>query len=505
MIVSSSKRLQAALNEATTYEEWKAAAIAYDKKTGLDRWKSTDESEFFDFASIRRRLKRLRKLRAADDHAGLLFALNEGIHGNIDGMGRNELYGKAKFGTKRLISDYVDEITATLELLASDAANDIPFDERLDFFRRARRCYGCSALMMSGAGSLLFFHIGVVKAIASQGLLPDILSGSSGGAFVSAIVSTHGDHELEEIFAPENLVPEIEREQGFVKYLNALSPEVAKTEEVYGVLERMIPDLTFQEAYERVRRKLNVSVAAAEKHQTSRLLNSITTPNVFVRDAVMASMAIPGIYPPVALRAKNYLGEKQAYMPSRKWVDGSISDDLPAKRLTRLYGVNHFIVSQTNPHVFPFVTDTSREPGVLSTLRHASRRTAREWINASAAILEKPLEVSPALSKVTNMALGVINQDYIGDINILPDKRFFNPLKLLAFKTVEEVIALIGMGERATWPKIEMIRIQTKIGHALDDILANFDRDLSRLRSRSGSSGAGKRKTRKRAARKRAV
>lgn len=483
MILSANKRLQAELDEATSYEEWKEAAQALDHKSGLDRWKADDKSEYFDYISIRRRFERLKKLRAAKDHAGLLFALNEGIHGNIDGMGRGALYGKARFGTKQLITDYVAEISAALELLASHDSDDIPFDERLDFFRRAQHCYGCTALMMSGAGSLLFFHVGVVKAIAAQGLLPDILSGSSGGAFVGALAGTRSNHELEEIFDPENFVSAIERGDGVMSYLASLIPEVAKPEQVFEALERLIPDLTFQEAYELTGRKLNVSVAAAEKHQRSRLLNAITTPTVYIREALMASMAIPGIYPPVALAAKNDRGEKQAYMPSRRWVDGSVSDDLPAKRLTRLYGANHFIVSQTNPHVFPFVTDPNREQGILSTVLYATRRTAREWINAGAELLEKPISLSPAASRVTSIALSVINQDYIGDINILPEKRFFNPLKLLAFKSVEEIIELIEMGERAAWPKIEMIRIQSKIGRKLDDILEDFDRDLSRLRS----------------------
>lgn len=483
MILSVSKRLQAALDEATTYDEWKAAAIEHDEQTGMDKWKSDDESEQYDYASIRRRLERLRSLRAKHDHEGLLFALNEGVHGNIDGIGRGVLYAKAKFGTKQLIVDYIDELVDALQLLASPEADDIPFRKRLDFFRRAEHCYGCSALMMSGAGSLLFFHVGVVKAIAAEGLLPDILSGSSGGAFVSGLVGSHGDDELDDIFAPEYLVTDIKREKGIFKYLASLTPEVAKVEDVTDALERVIPDLTFQEAFELTGRHLNVSVAAAEKHQTSRLLNAITTPNVYIREAIMASMAIPGIFPPVALAAKNDRGEKQAYLPSRRWVDGSISDDLPAKRLTRLYGTNHFIVSQTNPHVFPFVTDTRREQGLISTLRTASTRTAREWINASATVMEKPLSTSPSLSRWTNIALGVINQDYIGDINILPDRRFFNPMKLLAFKSVNEIIELVTMGEKATWPKIEMIRIQTKIGRKLNEILTDFDRDLSQLRS----------------------
>jgi len=338
MLFSATDRLQADMNAATSYEEWQEAAIRHDAASNVDKWKESDVSKHFDYASIRKRLEKLRRLRSKGDCAGLLFALNEGVHGNIDGMGHPRLYGKAKFGTKRLIVDYVDEVSAALELLADECADDIPFDQRLDFFRRARHCFGCSALMMSGAGSLLFFHIGVAKTLWQYGVLPAILSGSSGGAIVGGIISTNLEQDLEKIFKPENLVYEIERDQGILSRLSAFRPEVARAEEVREALERFIPDVTFLEALQTTGRHLNISIAAAEKHQTSRLLNAITTPNVYVREAVMASAAVPGFFPPVRLAAKNDAGKRQAYLPSRRWVDGSLSDDIPAKRLARVYG-----------------------------------------------------------------------------------------------------------------------------------------------------------------------
>jgi NTE family protein len=475
MILSGTKRLEAAMAAASSYEEWREAAIAHDKKSGVIRWKLSDESKHFDHKSIRRRLERLRKLRARKDYNGVLFALNEGIHGNIDGMGRRALYGKAKYGTKKLITDYVDEVAAALDLLAGDGGKDIPLPELLDFFHRARHCYGCTAFMMSGAGSLLFFHVGVAKAMWLEGILPDLMSGSSGGAIVGALVSTQSDNKLEGIFDPKNLVHEIERDQGLLRHLTVFKPEVASADDLRSAIERLVPDLTFQESFERTGRNLNISIAAAEKHQTSRLLNSITTPNVYVREAVMASAAVPGFFPPVALAAKNARGKRQAYLPSRRWVDGSVSDDLPAKRLSRIYGANHFVVSQVNPHVFPFVTDSRRQTGIFSTIKNASGRTAREWLNASAALLERPLSWNPTINRLANVGLSVINQDYVGDINILPDTRLFNPLRLLSHRSIEEIIQLIDMGERATWPKIEMIRIQTKIGRRLDRILRDLD------------------------------
>lgn len=483
MMFSATKRLQADIDAAGTYEEWKAAAIAHDKQSGVSRWVTLDESKHFDYASIRRRLRRLRRMKAKKDYAGILFALNEGLHGNIDGMGSSALYGKAKFSTKKLIVDYVNEVVGALDLLASKEAKEIPLVERLDFFRRAQHCYGCSALVMSGAGSLLYFHIGVVKALWLEGVLPDVISGSSGGAIVGSLVSTHSDKDIERILEPENLAHEIERDQGLFSRFEMFKPEVATTEDVQDALNHLIPDITFQEAFERTGRHLNVSIAAAEKHQTSRLLNSITTPNVYIREAVMASAAVPGFYPPVALAAKNDQGNKQPYLPSRRWVDGSLSDDLPAKRLSRIYGVNHFIVSQVNPHIFPFVTDTKRKRDLLTTVKLAAGRTAREWINASASLLEKPLAWNPAVNKLANVGLSIMNQDYFGDINILPDTRWFNPLKLLAHRSMEEIIELIEMGEKGTWPRIEMIRVQTKISKKLDRILRQLDRREPRLRS----------------------
>jgi len=477
MIFSATKHLQAQMDAATSYEEWKEAAIAYDDESGVVKWKNSDESKHFDYAAIRQRLRKLKRLRTKGDCAGILFALNEGVHGNIDGMGHARLYGKAKFGTKKLIVDYVDEVVKALEMLASDCADNIPFDDRLDFFRRAQHCYGCSALMMSGAGSLLYFHVGVVKALWRKGLLPAILSGSSGGSVVSSLISTNFDKNLKKIFKPANLVHEIELEQGLLRHLSAFRLEVAKAEEVYEVIDRLIPDLTFLEAFKRTGRHLNISIAAAEKHQTSRLLNAITTPNVYIREAVMASTAIPGFFPAVTLAAKNDRGKRQPYLPARMWVDGSVSDDLPAKRLARVYGVNHFIVSQVNPHVFPFLPRTEGEKkSALLTMRLATEATAREWINAGASLLEKPLSLNPFISRLTNVALGVLNQDYVGDINILPDRRFFNPLKWLAHRPVEEIVELIEMGERATWPKIEQIRVQTKISRKLEEILGDIDR-----------------------------
>jgi len=475
--MASTRKFRKALEAAGSYEEWKEAAIAHDEAAGLDRWKVIDQSRRYDYVSIRIRLDRLRALRARQDNRGLLFNLNEGIHGNMGGMGRSSLYDKAIFGTKQLVVDYVDEIVSALEHLAKPEVDEISFEEKLDFFRRADHCFGRSAFMMSGSGSLFYFHIGVVRALWRQNLLPNVLSGSSGGSFVGSLLSTHSDDELESLLNPEFLVGRIEEETGHFRQKAGLRPRMMQIDEIRTIIENMIPDLTFQEAFERTGRELNISIAPAETHQKSRLLNATTSPNVYIREAVLASAAVPGVYPPVTLAARNHMGEKQAYLPSRKWVDGSVSDDMPAKRLARLYGVNHYIVSQTNPHVIPFVADGKKRRDTLSLFKDAGVTTARAWMNAGASSIEKPLSISPSLTRLTNIAMSVLNQDYIGDITILPSNRFFNPFKVLAYLSVDEVTDLVSSGEKATWPRIEMIRTQTKISRTLSRILSDYDEE----------------------------
>lgn len=495
MIFSAAKKYERSMANAASYDEWSDAARKHDRASGMSRWKIMDQSRRFDYVSIRIRLDRLRLLKAKHDDHGLLLALNEGIHGNMGGMGKHELYEKARFGTKQLVIDYVDEIVTALEHLADPKVADISFEEKLDFFRRAHHCFGSTALMMSGSGSLLYFHIGVIKTLHEERLLPNIFSGSSGGSIVGSAVCTSSDEELNGKFDLEKIMFQREQDTGLFGFLDSFAPRHMDADEVREKVDEMIPDLTFQEAHEKTGRHMNISIAPVEHHQTSRLLNAFTSPNVFMRDSIMASTAVPGIYPPVTLMAKGTNGERQAYLPSRKWVDGSVSDDLPAKRLARLYGVNHYIVSQTNPHVVPFVSDSKRNSDVSAIIRNATMSTAREWINAGAEILSRRTGRYPAINRMINMTTSVINQDYVGDINILPPIGMINPLKLLAQRSEKDIEKMMDIGMRATWPKLEMIRVQTKIGRTLDRILKEYEEGyVKQVESGSSKRKPGKNK-----------
>jgi TAG lipase/steryl ester hydrolase/phospholipase A2/LPA acyltransferase len=467
MLINGNFKLKRSVQQAGSYAEWTAAAVAYDRHNGLDRWRHKDATRQYDHVSIRIRLDRLQSLKARHNIKGLLYTLNEGIHGNMGGMGKAGLYGHALSGTKNLVEDYIEEIVDTLEVLAADKSGEISEEQKLDFFRRASHCFGRSAFMMSGSGSLLFFHVGVIRALAEASLLPTILSGSSGGAIVGSIVSTHTNEELADLMRPEYFLERIP--------MASKSLRVAPVAELEESISQFIPDLTFEQAFARTGRAMNVSIAPAETHQTSRLLNATTSPSVLIRSAVMASAAVPGIFPPVTLQALDSHGERQDYLPSRKWVDGSVSDDLPAKRLARLYGVNHYVVSQTNPHVIPFVTDGHRKQNAMGILTEAGRRSAREWFNAITMIADRADKRGGVVTQGTSLLRSIINQDYVGDINILPDYKFLNPFKLLTFPGEKQMQRLIDSGERCTWPKLEMIRLQTRISRKLDEILAQYE------------------------------
>lgn len=476
-----SKRQLKLMDEASSYDNWRLAALLHDESTGMDEWRQQEETDLYDHASIRTRLDNLRALRKAGDDQGLLFTLNEGIHGNMGGIAKPALYTQSKFGTKQLIDDYMQEITDALDYLATADLDGISFEDKLHFFRRASHCYGRSALMLSGGAMLGFFHLGVVKALIEQELLPNIISGASAGSLVTAVLGTHTNDELHQFFDPAHLVIEAQSEATWLRRMLWGKKGQINVEDLIATLERVVPDLTFQQAYELTGRRINISVAPAEEHQTSRLLNATTSPNVLIRSAVLASCAVPGVFPPVVLQALNAKGKRQAYLPSRRWIDGSLSEDLPVKRLARLYGVNHYIASQTNPLVLMLVQDPN-EHSMGSYLWQLGESTLKEWTRLGHRISQRYTGDWKRFNLATNTIASLITQEFTADVNIIPRYRRFNPRKLFSPLNEQELMYLIVEGEKATWPNIEMIRNASQVSRKLDEILYFYEHEaLQRL------------------------
>lgn len=485
MILTMASARQRENERAKNYSQWQQSAAELDRLKKLDRWREKNKTRLYDFVSIDRRLSRLRALRQSGNYRGLMHALNEGIHGNMDGIGNARLYTKAKSGTKVLVDEYIREVSDALAFLADQPTPDIDHEEKIDFFQRAAHCFGRSALLLSGAGTLLYFHFGVLKALAEQDLLPNIISGSSGGAAVAAFAGTRSREQfLHDINLPQ--LAYVERDKSELSWRERVVGKTVSQSSGLEKLDELIPDLTFQEAYELSGIQINISISPTERHQKPRLLSATTSPTAMVREAVLASCAVPGVFPPVTLAARDEHGNRVAFLSGSQWLDGSLTGDLPLKRLTRLYGVNHTIVSQTNPLVLPFV-DADKDPsGALSLARKSGLSLAKNLSLATSRLWRRPLSTTEVGKTMVNSFISLTSQSYTGDITILPRDRMsaYNPFGWLAEKSLQQVKALVNDGERATWPVVERIRNQTMISRELDRILQQYDHSFMHKKPR---------------------
>lgn len=66
----------------------------------------------------------------------------------------------------------------------------IPEEEKVEMFVAIRQSFGRSALLLSGGGGLGLHHFGVLKALYDADLLPRIVSGSSAGSLIGALICT---------------------------------------------------------------------------------------------------------------------------------------------------------------------------------------------------------------------------------------------------------------------------------------------------------------------------
>lgn len=118
-------------------------------------------------------------------------------------------------------------------------------------------------------------------------------------------------------------------------------------------------DTTFEEAFEKTGKHVCITVSASRATGGTvqrLLLNHISTPHVTIASAVAASCALPGVMAPAKLLSKNSAGELEPFeVDGVEWIDGSVQADLPFQRISTLFAVSSFIVSQTNFHILPFL------------------------------------------------------------------------------------------------------------------------------------------------------
>jgi NTE family protein len=230
----------------------------------------------------------------------------------------------------------------------------------------------------------------------------------------------------------------------------------------------MLGEYTFQEAYERSGRSINISVSPTVRHQKARLLSGYTSPFILVWSASLASCAVPLVFSPVTLMKRSVNGGEEPYMPENRYVDGSVRSDLPIERLMHLYDVNFSIVSQTNPHIVPFVKDSNdgHKPG-LASLPYRVLKTELKFHGGLLFDHMRKESRFEIVRQLTGQAYSIMRQRYEGDITIAPDYSMRHYRMMMSNLTPEIVAELMLMGERKTWPKIAMIRAHAKISQTI--------------------------------------
>ena len=269
---------------AANYGIWREAAMSYDKEAGLEEWKFTDASPFYDFKLIQRRLAQILGAREGGYLRRLMFILQEGLHGNLGNISNPMLYRFTRFGTKRLIEHYLDEVCESLDWLCDEDSDEFTLAEKIEFFEATSQTFGQSSLMLSGGAALGIYHMGVVKSLWENGLLPHVISGSSAGSIVAAMLGTHSDEELREVMAHrESLV-------GLIKWNSPPRTHLFDVEHFNAKLRERIGEMSFQEAFRRSGRAINITVSAYDPLDEGRLLNYRTSPNVVINSAPLAFM-----------------------------------------------------------------------------------------------------------------------------------------------------------------------------------------------------------------------
>ena len=75
----------------------------------------------------------------------------------------------------------------------------------------------------------------------------------------------------------------------------------------------------------------------------------------------------------------------------------------------------------------------------------------------------------------------VIDQQYVGDINILPSATFANLKHIASNPSLKSIQELIHNGERATWPQLDLIKRNTLISKTLRRYLNQLKQREARL------------------------
>jgi NTE family protein len=183
-----------------------------------------------------------------------------------------------------------------------------------------------TAFVLSGGGSLGAVQVGMLQALAERGIRPDVLVGTSAGAVNAAYVAGHGMNDAS-LAGLARLWRTLRRRDVFpVEFRQAMRAITGKSPSLLAPagLRRLVEaDLAFGRLEEAV---IELHLVATDLLSGDEVLLS----DGDACSAILASAAIPGIFPPVC-------------RDGRLLVDGGVADHAAVRQAVR-YGADEVYV-----------------------------------------------------------------------------------------------------------------------------------------------------------------
>ncbi|CCG80650.1 Patatin-like phospholipase domain-containing protein SPAC1786.01c [Taphrina deformans PYCC 5710] len=489
-------RLRKRLRDVKSYAEFKEAAAALDTYQGHDEWKTEPEFDYYDFKTVRRVARRLKEAREKHNLKEIRHILETCIKSNFGGIESPRLYSMTYYGTKSLLDVYLEEVQQCLKLLIH--TKTIPQNEKTLLVKSLSRNYGRTALCLSGGATFAYYHFGVVKALLDASLLPNVITGTSGGGIVASLCCTYTDKELKDILVPELADKITACHEDMITTLKRWYKTGAQFDAVDWARRSKFftrGSTTFKEAYEKTGRILSISVIPSDVHSPSKLINYLTAPDTVIWSALLASAAVPGILKPVPLMQKDQNGKLSPYNFGNKWKDGSLRSDVPIFALNLYFNVTYTIVSQTNPHVKLWFFSPRGSVGrptahrrgqgwrggfLSSALEQFLKHDLLKWLRVL-----RDLEILPRPAGQDWSSLFL--QKFEGTITIWPKTRFIDFPRILSDPTVEIMDHMLMQGARATYPRLLFIENRLRIERLLEEGRAMSRKDVRQAQTGSGT------------------
>ncbi|EON61297.1 hypothetical protein W97_00510 [Coniosporium apollinis CBS 100218] len=463
------------LADARLFEEWEAAAFQLDEVLGYDLWRQNPTSKHYDYRLIYSRLQAIIEAREDDDILGLVNLLRSGLVRNLGNITAPRLFNRAYAGTKLLIEDYITQVALAVEYVTtyptSPAHGDagLTNQAKLDVLHDTRQAFGRSALALQGGAIFGLCHLGVVKALHLRGLLPRIIAGTATGALIAALVGVHTEDELLDFLAGDGIDL-----TAFAKQSKKNGRYFLDVEVLEQCVRANVGDLTFEEAYAKTKRVLNITVSSTGGGVPD-LLNYLTAPNVLIWSAAVASNApsTSSLYHPVTLQCKDESGAIVPWASAqeatfRPWTHASHTErESPLSRIAELFNVNHFIVSQARPYLAPFLR---------SDMHHPHPRTGGRLSLSVPLLRLMVMEVQHRLHQLDTLGwLPPGIRRFLLDENIpaasltlVPELTARDFVRLLENPTRESIEYWILRGERSVWPAVGALKVRCAVEVELD-------------------------------------